>query len=67
MNYEMDNLRKKSEKELNKELSEKNIQSLELRFAIANNQVKNIREARSLKKNIARILTNLNERQKDGK
>ncbi|PWB38422.1 MAG: 50S ribosomal protein L29 [Parcubacteria group bacterium] len=34
----------------------------EMRFSLANNQLKNVREARRIKKDVAKILTVLNER-----
>lgn len=67
MNFEMDNFRKNSEKELYKELAEKHSSIREARFAIANNYAKNTKEIRGLKKNAARILTSLKERQRDGR
>ena len=47
---------------LNEKLAELRNRSRELRFSIANNQLKNVREARQVKTDIARILTMLNEK-----
>lgn len=53
-------LREKNMEELKKLLSEKREQSRKLRFDIASKQVKNNREYRNTKKDIARILTLIN-------
>jgi len=53
-------LREKNIEELKKLLSEKREQSRKLRFDIASKQVKNNREYRNTKKDIARILTLIN-------
>lgn len=50
-------LREKSEGELQKLLEEKREAVRKLRFDIASRQVKNHREGRNAKKDIARILT----------
>ncbi len=55
-------LRKKSERELQEELFKKREELRLLRFNLASGKVKNIREIRAVKKDIARILTVLNER-----
>jgi len=55
-------LRKLEIKDLNKKLAELRNKSRELRFSIANNQLKNVRELRVVKKDIAKILTVLNEK-----
>lgn len=55
-------LRKLEIKDLNKKLAELRNKSRELRFSIANNQLKNVRELRVIKKDIAKILTVLNEK-----
>jgi len=67
MSFEMDNIRKKSKQELLKELSKKYDQIRKIRFDMANNQVKNVKEIRGLKKDIARTLTSLRERDINGK
>ncbi len=46
--------------QLNEKLTELRNKSRELRFSIANNQLKNMREFRKNKKDIARVLTVLN-------
>ncbi|MFH1175538.1 MAG: 50S ribosomal protein L29 [bacterium] len=66
MNYAMENIRKKSRKDLEKDLFKKADQSRRFRFEVAGNQVKNVREIQSLKKDIARILTSLKEREGKG-
>ncbi len=50
-------LREKNTEELKKMLRDKREQSRKLRFDIASKQVKNNRELRNIKKEIARILT----------
>ncbi len=54
-------LRKKSEEELRKLLDQKREKLRETRYGLSSGKVKNIKEARGLKKEIARILTILNE------
>ncbi|MEX2008487.1 MAG: 50S ribosomal protein L29 [Candidatus Spechtbacterales bacterium] len=55
-------LRQKSDQELSSMLNEKKARSVELSFSVVGGNVKNVREIRSLKKDIARITTILNER-----
>ena len=55
-------LRKMSEKELQKILRDEREKLLKLRFDLAAGKLKNIREIRERKKNIAKILTILNEK-----
>ena len=50
-------LRQKSEKELQKILQQKKEKIRSFRFSLASGTVKNVREIRELKKDIARILT----------
>lgn len=57
-------LRLKSEKELQETLLNFRDKLRELRFNLAGGKVKNIREIRQTKKDIARILTILNEHEK---
>jgi len=57
-------LRLKQEEELNQLLSESQKKLRELRFNLAGGKVKNVRIIRVLKKDIARILTILNEKSK---
>lgn len=52
-------LRKKTEKELQKTLQELREKLMQLRFDLASGKVKNVREVRGVKKDIARILTTL--------
>ncbi|NCN21954.1 50S ribosomal protein L29 [Candidatus Falkowbacteria bacterium] len=54
----------KSEEELKKLLEDSQEKERELRFKDSNRQLKNVREIRSLKKNIARILTILTKNKK---
>lgn len=58
-------LRLKPKEELNQLLSESQKKLRELRFNLASGKVKNVRTIRVLKKNIARILTILNEKSED--
>ena len=54
-------LKKKSKQELNKLLQEEREKLRSLRFGVALKQSKNVRKIRNTKKNIARILTILNQ------
>jgi len=54
-------LRQKSKKELQKLLSEKREKLRSLRFDLVSGKVKNVREIREVKKDIARILTILHQ------
>lgn len=54
-------LREKPKSELEKLLQEKRERLRSLRFDLAAGKVKNVREIREIKKDIARILTILNE------
>ena len=56
-----DQLREKKEEELRKLLSDKKEKLREVKQNLASGRVKNVKEARSIKKDIARILTILNE------
>lgn len=55
-------LRKKTKEELEKLLAEKREKRVKLRFDLKTGKVKNIREIREIKKDIARILTILKEK-----
>lgn len=66
MNYRMDNVRKKNEEELKKELFKNSDQLRKMRFDAGDNQLKNVKEMGVVKREIARILTNLKERKKNG-
>ena len=55
-------LRKLDIEKLNENLADLRNKNRELRFSIANNQLKNVRELRVVKKDIAKILTVLNEK-----
>jgi len=57
-------LRQKSEKELQKLLQGLRERLRKLRFDLVSGKVKNVREIRQTRKDIARILTILNERKK---
>jgi len=57
-------MRQKSEKELQKLLQELRERLRKLRFDLVSGKVKNVREIRQTRKDIARILTILNERKK---
>ncbi len=56
-------LREKTTKELHQLLKELREKIVKLRFDMASGKVKNIREIRFIKKDIARILTILKERE----
>lgn len=55
-------LRKLDNSKLNNALVDLRNKNRELRFSIANNQLKNVRELRVVKKDIAKVLTVLNEK-----
>lgn len=57
-------IKNKSEKELNRFLMEKKEKIRDLRFLLSQGKVKNIREIRKAKKDIARILTVVNKNKK---
>ncbi len=59
--------KQKSEKDLKKILRDSRERLRQLRFNLASGKVKNVREIRKLKKDIARILTILNTKPKDEK
>lgn len=60
----MADIAKKNEKDLPKELALKQKALREFRFNIAGSRTKNIKEGRTLRKDIARILTEMNKRSK---
>jgi len=60
----MDNFRKKNTEDLSKELFKRHEQFRKIRFDMASNQVKNVKEIKAVKKEIAQILTELNVRSK---
>jgi len=64
---ELKDLKMKSEAELNKLLVSGREKLRDLRFKVSQNQLKNIREVRTLKKRIARISTLLNQKRKSVK
>ena len=55
-------IKQKSQSELQKILAEKREKLRQLRFGLASGKVKNVREIRQIKKDIARILTQLKEK-----
>ncbi|OHA88243.1 MAG: 50S ribosomal protein L29 [Candidatus Zambryskibacteria bacterium RIFCSPHIGHO2_01_FULL_43_25] len=57
-----DNLQKADEKDLMKLLNEKRVALRGFRFGIAGSKIRNVKEGRSLKKDIARILTEISHR-----
>lgn len=52
-------IKQKSQSELHRILAEKQEKLRQLRFDLASGKVKNVREIRQIKKDIARILTTL--------
>lgn len=56
-------LRQKSKNELQKLLEEKRLRLAQLRFDLAAGKIKNVREIRKIKKDIARILTLMKEKE----
>ena len=59
---ELKDIKLKSVAELQKILNSSREKLRELRFKVSQNQLKNIREIRSLKKKIAKILTLINQK-----
>ncbi len=59
----MKNLDKKTEKELQKTLEEKRAELRAFRFGISGSKIKNVKEGSNAKKDIARILTELKQRE----
>ena len=58
----MSSLKDKKDTDLQKELAERRKSLREFRFGVAGSKIKNIKEARNLKREIAKILTELNNR-----
>ncbi len=61
----MKDLNKKTRAELYKILSDKHEEKRESRFAVSGSRQRNTKEARTLKKDIARVLTEINKRKKE--
>ncbi len=57
-----DELRQKSDEELREQVSDLRARVRQMRFDIASGKIKNMQAARQTKRDIARILTILNER-----
>lgn len=55
-------IQKKSDKDLNTDLKEKRESLREFRFGMTGSRTRNIKEGKQLKKDIARILTEQNQR-----
>ncbi len=64
---ELKELKLKSAGELQKLLNSSREKLRELRFKVSQNQLKNIREVRSCKKKIAKIITLINQKPKEVK
>jgi ribosomal protein L29 len=62
---ELKELKLKSAKELNKILISSRAKLGELKFKVSQNQLKNIREIRSAKKKIAKLITLINQKRND--
>lgn len=58
----MTDFKGKNEKDLKKELSSKRKSLREFRFGLAGSKVRNVKEGKAIKKDIARILTELNSK-----
>jgi ribosomal protein L29 len=58
----MADIKTKKEVDLHKDLMGKRKSLREFRFGVAGSKIKNIKEAKNLRKEIARILTELNAR-----
>ncbi len=61
---ELKELKLKSENDLQKLLASSREKLRELKFKVSQNQLKNIREIREIKKRVSKILTLLNQKQK---
>lgn len=62
MAKKMDDIRKKSDADLNKEVGKLREALKDFRFGITGSKIRNMREGRNLKKDIARHLTELSAR-----
>jgi len=60
-------LRQKSKDDLNKILQQEREKMRQIRFDMSSGKVKNVREINKIKKDIARILTILNEQRTENK
>ncbi len=58
----MKKLSEKTEKDLQKELTQKREALREFRFGVSGSKIKNTKEGKNIKKEIARVLTELNTR-----
>jgi len=58
----MDEIRKKSDSDLRKSLEEKRNALRNVRFGLSGSKTRNVKEGMNLKKEIARILTEVNAR-----
>ncbi|MDP3996205.1 MAG: 50S ribosomal protein L29 [bacterium] len=58
-------LTKKTENDLLKELKAKRDELRKFRFDMTGSKIKNVRNGRAVRKDVARILTALNERQRN--
>lgn len=58
----MADIKTKKDTDLHKELADKRKSLREFRFGVAGSKIKNIKEAKGLRKEISRILTELNIR-----
>lgn len=59
----IDEIRDKSDSDLRKELDESYVELMNLRFRLATHQASNVNELKKTRKNIARILTVISERE----
>lgn len=60
----MKDIKNKNEKELSKAIDERREKLRAFRFGIAGSKVRNVKEGKNLKREIAQILTEINIRQK---
>ena len=59
-----EDIKTQNEIELQKMLAEKRLALRDMRFNVAGSKIKNVREQRTTRRNIARILTEVNNRGK---
>ncbi len=63
----MKDIKNINEKDLMKQIAEKQLAQRNFRFGISGSKLKNVKEGRSIRKDIARILTELSARKNTAK
>ena len=62
----MHTLKKKSDSDLHKELNEKRSELQRFRFGMTGSKIRNVKHGRDLRKDIARVMTELGHRSSEG-